>query len=143
MSLPLGSKLGSYEVLSLLGAGGMGEVYRAQDTRLGRVVAIKVLAAEVFGFVLLAVAFSSSSCMAGGDVIRFCRMSQTITVRLTKELAAWLEQVAAKMGVSQGRIIRDELEKAKASASSQAFMRLAGAVRGPKDLSSRRGFSRS
>jgi len=46
MTLPLGSKLGSYEVLSLLGAGGMGEVYRARDTRLGREVAIKVLPAE-------------------------------------------------------------------------------------------------
>jgi serine/threonine protein kinase len=46
MSLTLGSKLGSYEVLSLLGAGGMGEVYRARDTRLGREVAIKVLPTE-------------------------------------------------------------------------------------------------
>jgi len=70
-------------------------------------------------------------------------MGQTITVRLTKELASWLEQIAARIGVSQGRIIRDQLEKAKASASSQAYMRLAGAVRGPKDLSSRKGFSRS
>jgi predicted transcriptional regulator len=70
-------------------------------------------------------------------------MGQTITIRLTKELATWLEQVAAKMGVSQGRIIRDQLEKAKASKSSQAFMPLAGAVRGPRDLSSRKGFSRS
>src|SRR6267142_6393605 len=46
MTLPLGSKLGPYEVLSLLGAGGMGEVYRARDPRLGRDVAIKVLPAE-------------------------------------------------------------------------------------------------
>jgi serine/threonine protein kinase len=43
MTLPAGSRLGSYEVLSGIGAGGMGEVYRARDTKLGRDVAIKVL----------------------------------------------------------------------------------------------------
>ena len=43
MALSAGSKLGPYEVVSPLGAGGMGEVYRARDTRLGRDVAIKVL----------------------------------------------------------------------------------------------------
>src|SRR5215203_1415728 len=46
MPLAPGSKLGTYEVLSLIGAGGMGEVYRARDTRLGREVAIKVLPAD-------------------------------------------------------------------------------------------------
>src|SRR5215471_1024947 len=43
MALAFGSKLGPYEIQSPLGAGGMGEVYRARDTRLGRDVAIKVL----------------------------------------------------------------------------------------------------
>ncbi len=43
MTLESGTKLGPYEILSPLGAGGMGEVYRAKDTRLDREVAIKVL----------------------------------------------------------------------------------------------------
>ena len=47
MSLAPGSRLGQYEILSALGAGGMGEVYRARDPRLDRDVAIKVLSAGV------------------------------------------------------------------------------------------------
>src|SRR5438445_4750791 len=43
MAILSGKRLGPYEVLSAIGAGGMGEVYRARDTRLDRVVAIKVL----------------------------------------------------------------------------------------------------
>ncbi len=47
MSLTPGTRLGPYEILAPLGAGGMGEVYRAKDTRLGRTVAIKIIRSDL------------------------------------------------------------------------------------------------
>ena len=47
MSLPPGTRLGAYEIVSPIGAGGMGEVYRARDTRLDRTIALKVLSRDL------------------------------------------------------------------------------------------------
>jgi predicted transcriptional regulator len=68
-------------------------------------------------------------------------MSHTISIRLTPELAEWLETTARKTGVPQGRIVRQQLELAKCAAD-KPFMQHAGAVDGPKDLSCRKEFSK-
>jgi predicted transcriptional regulator len=70
-------------------------------------------------------------------------MGETLTIRLPKDLAEWLERTAAGTGQSQGQIVRQQLERARAAGSERPFIRLAGAVRGPKDLSTRKGFSPS
>ena len=68
-------------------------------------------------------------------------MSNTLTIRLPDDLAQWLEETARKSGMSRGRIIRTELEKARDSSAAK-FLRWAGAVDGPPDLSTRKGFAR-
>jgi len=69
-------------------------------------------------------------------------MSHAITARLDKDLGVWLEETTARTGVSQGQILRLQLEKARADRSSRPFTPLAGVLRGlPNDLSARKGFS--
>ena len=57
MPLATATRLGPYEIIDTLGSGGMGEVYRARDTRLHRQVAIKVLAPHIAGDPLMAARF--------------------------------------------------------------------------------------
>ena len=59
MSLSQGDRLGRYEILGPIGAGGMGEVWRSRDTELDRQVAVEVLPAEIVGGPDLA---SKASC---------------------------------------------------------------------------------
>jgi hypothetical protein len=68
-------------------------------------------------------------------------MCNTISVRLPDELIEWLKTTAAKAGVSQGSIIRNQLERARAL-EARPFLRLAGRVAADPGLSSRKGFSK-
>jgi hypothetical protein len=70
-------------------------------------------------------------------------MGHTLTIRLDKDLAEWLAEESKKTGESQGKIVRDQLQRSRAGSATRPFMRLAGRVRGPRTLSTRKGFSRS
>ena len=65
MTIPAGTRLGPYEILAPVGAGGMGEVYRARDTRLGRDVAVKVLPSSVSDDEQRLHRFEQEACAAG------------------------------------------------------------------------------
>ncbi len=68
--LAAGSRLGPYEILAVLGAGGMGEVYKARDTRLDRIVAIKVVSPLVAGDPELRQRFEREAHAVPGSIIR-------------------------------------------------------------------------
>ena len=77
-------------------------------------------------------------------MLQYCNMSHTFTIRLTEELLVWLKERSQQTGVPVGRLIREQLESAKAEGGKQRFMRHVGVFKGgPPDLSSRKGFSRS
>lgn len=70
-------------------------------------------------------------------------MSTTLTVRLPEALAQWVEENARATGRSQGSLVKEALERARHAEASKSFMFLAGSLEGPKNLSRRKGFSRS
>jgi len=70
-------------------------------------------------------------------------MGHTLTIRLSKELATWIEALSKRTGVPQGQIVRAQLERARAEDKSHPFMRLAGTMKGARDLSTRKGFSKT
>jgi hypothetical protein len=69
-------------------------------------------------------------------------MGNTITIRLPQELAEWLKSTARKTGIPMGRLVRDQLELAKRETGNKPFLRYAGIMSGPPDLSSRKGYSK-
>ncbi|HEV2991114.1 MAG TPA: ribbon-helix-helix domain-containing protein [Candidatus Angelobacter sp.] len=70
-------------------------------------------------------------------------MSHKLTIRLTDELLIWLKEASRRRGIPISRLVRWQLETAKANSGKQRFLRHAGVMTGgPRDISSRKGFSR-
>src|SRR3974390_2718410 len=89
MPLPTGSQVGPYEILAAIGAGGMGEVYRARDSKLNRDVAIKALPAALAGDVQY--------------MARFEREAQSLA-------SLNHPNIAAIYGIEQGSIVMELVE---------------------------------
>ncbi|HEY3124585.1 MAG TPA: protein kinase, partial [Thermoanaerobaculia bacterium] len=121
MPLPVGARLGHYEILTPLGAGGMGEVYRARDTRLGREVAVKVLPERLAGDLKALSRFerearavatlSHPNILAIHDFgeereIRYAVTEllegQTLRARLVKEHLAWRKAAEIGIAIAEG-----------------------------------------
>jgi Tol biopolymer transport system component len=129
MGLAPGDRLGRYEILAPLGAGGMGEVYRARDTELERDVAIKVLAEAVAG--------------DAGRLERFQREAKTIS-QLSHPHICTLFDVGHEGGVDflvmeylEGDSLADRLEKGKIPFDEA--LRLAAQIADALDAAHRRG----
>jgi len=69
-------------------------------------------------------------------------MSNTLTIRLPEEMVEWLKETSRATGIPVGRLIREQLESAREKQQPKRFMRHAGTISGPADLSSRKGYSR-
>ena len=115
MALDAGTRLGPYEILAPIGAGGMGEVYRAQDTRLNRVVAIKVMPPH----------FALDEEMKQ----RFDREAQTIAslnhpnICVLHDVGKEVDHDFIVMEFLDGETLDERLERARNPASSSATSR--------------------
>jgi predicted DNA-binding protein len=70
-------------------------------------------------------------------------MSHTLTIRLTDELLDWLKETSRVTGIPMGRLVREQIENAKANTGKQRFLRHLGKISGgDPNASSRKGFSR-
>lgn len=69
-------------------------------------------------------------------------MGRTLTVRIDDDLDRWIKETARKRGISMGALVRDQLVLGRGKGGERSFMRLAGALSGPRDLSTRKGFSK-
>src|SRR5690349_5594252 len=112
MPLATGTRLGTYQISGLLGAGGMGEVYRARDTRLGREVAIKVLPAEVTASVDRLARFEREARTVAGlthpNVVTLYSVEEEDGVRfLTMELVEGqsLDRLVTPGGLALARVL--------------------------------------
>ena len=83
MTLPAGTRLGPYEIVASLGAGGMGEVYLAEDSRLHRKVALKILPSEM---------------AANGDRMRRFKQEATAAAALNHPNIAHIYEIGESFG---------------------------------------------
>jgi serine/threonine protein kinase len=101
MALAQGAKLGPYEIVTLLGAGGMGEVYRARDKRLGREVALKVLSATIWG---------DSACQRRFELeARAVATLNHPNVIVIYEIGSYAETTYLATELLEGKTLRNEL----------------------------------